>query len=55
MVGAGVSVSITNFAIIVYQWIIFKKTNKVSAKELLVTKEDMKSLIAALKSTVFNR
>lgn len=55
MVGAGVSVSITNFAIIVYQWIIFKKTNKVSAKELLVTKEDMKSLIAAIKSTVFNR
>ena len=33
----------------------FKKTNKVSAKELLVTKEDIKSLIAALKSTVFNR
>ena len=55
MVGAGVSVSITNFAIIVYQWIIFKKTNKVSAKELLVTKEDMKSLIAAIKSSVFNR
>ena len=55
MVGAGVSVSITNLAIIVYQWIIFKRIHKISAKELLVTKEDVMSLIAAIKSSVFNR
>ena len=52
MVGAGVSVSITNLAIIIYQWIVFKKINKISAKELLVTKDDVKSLIAAIKSSI---
>ncbi|MBR6439536.1 MAG: polysaccharide biosynthesis C-terminal domain-containing protein [Bacteroidales bacterium] len=52
MVGAGISVSITNLAIIIYQWIVFKKINKISAKELLVTKEDVKSLIAAIKSSI---
>ena len=52
MVGAGISVSITNLAIIIYQWIVFKKINKISAKELLVKKEDVKSLIAAIKSSI---
>lgn len=52
MVGAGISVSITNLAIIIYQWIVFKKINKISAKELLVTKDDVRSLIAAIKSSI---
>ena len=55
MVGAGISVSITNFAIIVYQWIIFKRINKISAKELLVTNNDVQSLMTALKSMFGNR
>ena len=50
MVGAGISASLTNLAIIVYQWVIFKKTNKISAKELLVTKEDVRMLVSEVKS-----
>lgn len=50
MVGAGISASLTNLAIIVYQWLIFKKINKISAKELLVTKEDVKLLVSEIKS-----
>lgn len=50
MVGAGISASLTNLAIIVYQWVIFKKNNKISAKELLVTKEDVKLLVSEIKS-----
>ena len=50
MVGAGISASLTNLAIIVYQWVIFKKINKISAKELLVTKEDVKLLVSEIKS-----
>lgn len=52
MVGAGISVSITNLAIIIYQWIIFRKTNRISSKELLVTKEDLTTLILAIKALV---
>lgn len=52
MVGAGISASITNFAIIVYQWIIFKRINKISAKELLVTKEDVRMLISEVKAII---
>ncbi len=52
MVGAGISVSITNLAIIIYQWIIFRKTSKISAKELLVTKHDMKLLVSEIKSLI---
>ena len=55
MVGAGISVSITNLAIIVYQWIVFKRINEISAKELLVTKDDVNSLATALKSIIGNR
>ena len=52
MVGAGISASITHFATILYQWIVFKKINKISAKELLVTKEDVKMLFAEVKSLI---
>lgn len=49
MVGAGISASLTNLALIIYQWIVFKKINKISAKELLVTKEDVKMLLGEIK------
>ena len=49
MIGAGVSVSITYFSITAYNWIIFRKINKVSAKELLVTREDVKMLAEEIK------
>lgn len=55
MVGAGISVSITNLAIIIYQWIVFKKAIKISAKELLVTKDDVKSLVAEIKAIVASK
>lgn len=48
MVGAGISASITNFAIITYQWIVFSRINKVSLKELLITKEDVQNLKIAI-------
>ncbi|MCR5036661.1 MAG: oligosaccharide flippase family protein [Bacteroidales bacterium] len=50
MVGAGISASLTNLAIIVYQWVIFKKINKISAKELLVTKDDVRMLVSEVKA-----
>ena len=50
MVGAGISVSLTYLSIVTHNWIIFKKMNKVSAKELLVTKEDVRLLIAEIKN-----
>ena len=50
MVGAGISASLTHLATIVYQWIVFKRINNISAKELLVTKEDVKSLVVAIKN-----
>ena len=50
MVGAGISASLTNLAIIVYQWVIFKRINKISVKELLVTKEDIRMLVSEVKS-----
>lgn len=50
MVGAGISASITHFATILYQWIVFKRINNISAKELLVTKEDVKMLVSEIKS-----
>jgi O-antigen/teichoic acid export membrane protein len=50
MVGAGISASLTHLATITYQWIVFKRINKISAKELLVTKEDVKALVAEIKS-----
>ncbi len=50
MVGAGISASITHLATIVYQWFIFKRINHLSAKELLVTKEDITTLVTSIKS-----
>ena len=50
MIGAGISASITHFATIVYQWIVFKRINKISAKELLVTKTDVSLLFKELKT-----
>ena len=55
MVGAGISASLTNFGIIAYQWIIFKKLIKTSVKELLVTREDIKMLISGIKDMVVSR
>ena len=55
MVGAGISASLTNFGIIAYQWIIFKKLSKTSVKELLVTREDIKMLISGIKDMVVSR
>ena len=54
MVGAGISASLTNLALIIYQWIIFKRINKISARELLVTKEDVKMLVTEIKG-IFNK
>ena len=50
MIGAGISASLTHLATITYQWIVFKKINKISAKELLVTKEDVRLLISEIKN-----
>lgn len=52
MVGAGISASLTHFATILYQWIVFKRINNISAKELLVTKEDVKTLVSKIKSLI---
>ena len=52
MIGAGISASLTNLAIIVYQWVIFKRINKISAKELLVTKEDIRMLVSEVKAVL---
>ena len=52
MIGAGISASLTNLAIIVYQWIIFKRINKISAKELLVTKADIRMLVSEVKAVL---
>ena len=54
MVGAGISASLTNLALIIYQWIVFKKINNISANELLVTRDDLKSLMTALKAMFAN-
>ena len=52
MVGAGISASLTNLALIIYQWIVFKKITKISAKELLVTREDIKTLVTEIKGII---
>lgn len=38
--GAAIAFSCTYFAIILYQWLVFKRLTNVKAKELLLTKED---------------
>ena len=52
MVGAGISASITNLATIAYQWIVFKRINKISAKELLVTRDDVRLLVSEIKGII---
>ena len=52
MVGAGISASLTHLSTIVYQWFVFKRINKISAKELLVTKEDVSLLVSSIKGII---
>ena len=49
IIGAGISVSLTYFGTIFYQWIIFKKINKTKTKELIPTLKDFKTLINNIK------
>lgn len=52
MVGAGISASLTHFATIIYQWIVFKRVTGVSSKELAISKEDVavfKDIIISFK------
>lgn len=49
IVGAGISVSLTYFGTIFYQWIIFKKINGTKTKELLPTLDDFKTLVTSIK------
>lgn len=55
MVGAGISASLTNLATIVYQWVVFKKINKISSKEMLITKGDLIMLKEAVVSVFRQR
>ena len=55
MVGAGISASLTHLSTIIYQWIVFKRINKISAKELLVTKDDVRLLVAEINTLVSNK
>lgn len=50
IIGAGVSVSITYLATIIYQWLVFKKETKVKTIQLLPTLNDFKTLFESLKS-----
>ena len=47
--GAGISVSFTYLATIIYQWIIFKKETKVKTIQLLPTLNDFKTLVESIK------
>lgn len=53
ILGAGISVSLTYLATVIYQWIIFKKINKTKTKELVPTLNDFKTLIESVKSQFF--
>lgn len=53
ILGAGISVSLTYLATIIYQWIIFKKINNTKTKELVPTLNDFKTLIESIKSQFF--
>ena len=50
MVGASISVSLTYFSIVTYNWIAFKRMNNVSARDLLVNKEDIQLLKAEIRA-----
>ena len=49
IIGAGISVSLTYLATIIYQWIIFKKETKVKTIQLLPTLNDFKTLVESIK------
>ena len=53
IVGAGISVSTTYLATIIYQWLIFKKETKVRTIQLLPTLNDFKTLVESVKSQFF--
>lgn len=53
IIGAGISVSLTYFGTIFYQWIIFKKINGTKTKELMPTLNDFKTLVVSVKSQFF--
>lgn len=53
IVGAGVSVSLTYLATIIYQWFVFKKETKVKTIQLLPTLNDFKTLVASIKTQIF--
>ena len=53
IIGAGVSVSLTYLATIIYQWFIFKKETKVKTIQLLPTFNDFKTLVVSIKSQFF--
>lgn len=55
IVGAGISVSLTYLATILYQWIVFKKLNNTKTKELIPTLNDFKILIKSIKMQFFNK
>ena len=54
IIGAGISVSITYLATIIYQWFVFKKETKVKTIQLLPTLNDFKTLIRSLKQLTIN-
>lgn len=53
IIGAGISVSLTYFGTIFYQWMIFKKINGTKTKELMPTLNDFKTLVVSVKSQFF--
>lgn len=55
IIGAGASVSLTYLGTILYQWIIFKKINKIKTKDLIPTLNDFKTLIESIKLQFFNK
>lgn len=48
-IGAGVSTSLAYMAAVVYQWFVFKNLTSTSARELLISLHDLRTMKAALK------
>ena len=55
IIGAGISVSLTYLATVIYQWTIFKKDTKVKTIQLLPTLNDFKTLVESLKQLTINK
>ena len=53
--GAGISVSLTYFGTILYQWIIFKKSTHTKTKELIPTLNDFRTLVKSIKLQFFKQ